>query len=325
MSRLLRLVSCVVLLLVNFSHQYASAIEDASEGFSVTSEVDNAVVTIGDPVLFTLTVEHPPAVKILDYDLSRTLQYFEIKNKSEFKNKTEKGIREGIKVTLTSYELGEFVLEPSVITYALPSGDENSILSNKLYVSVESIHSEGEGGGDDIRGMKGVVPFSKRGLFIWLILLLALLMIFGYYLYRKNYKNNILRDSTTAELLSPHEEAQRAIQHLIDSDLIKREKIKHYYSRLTEIMKRYFERRFEFLALESTTDEVMKSIHQFDMEDKIKTLILTFLETSDLVKFAKYKPSPVEIIDNQNRAKKIIDTTKKEALSSEHGTVRSIK
>lgn len=76
--------------------------------------------------------------------------------------------------------------------------------------------------------------------------------------------------------------------------------VKQYHSEVTEIIRRYIERRFGVMALEMTTGEVMHNVKQTAMSVEVQETLFKFLSDADLVKFAKYQPTPEE---NENRAR----------------------
>ena len=67
---------------------------------------------------------------------------------------------------------------------------------------------------------------------------------------------------------------------------------KRYYYALSEILKRYIERRFEFQAAEQTTTEVLAAmrLHRTPMRDDIAGFFLR----SDLVKYSRVIPPDEE-------------------------------
>ena len=74
------------------------------------------------------------------------------------------------------------------------------------------------------------------------------------------------------------------------------EEYKHYYSRLTDVVRRYLEEEAKISALESTTDELMikleslKKSGQLELERETIKNLKTVLQTADLVKFARSTP-----------------------------------
>jgi hypothetical protein len=70
---------------------------------------------------------------------------------------------------------------------------------------------------------------------------------------------------------------------------------KKYYTRLTEIIRQYLENRFQVYSLELTTSETLEALVKTGFKknesyNKLKSV----LTGADLVKFAKYKPEPIE-------------------------------
>src|SRR5690606_36569190 len=85
----------------------------------------------------------------------------------------------------------------------------------------------------------------------------------------------------------------RAVNEL---DKLKSEKIwlqgreKEFYSRLTDILRRYIYEREGINAMEMTSGEILNSVRQISEVDSVYENLKQILTTADLVKFAKYKP-----------------------------------
>ena len=88
--------------------------------------------------------------------------------------------------------------------------------------------------------------------------------------------------------------------------------IKQYYSELSEIIREYIEGRYQFLALESTTDEIMDKLMRISLPDQYKNNLQDLLMTADLVKFAKSHPLPDENKRYLDIANEFVRTTKTE-------------
>ena len=63
------------------------------------------------------------------------------------------------------------------------------------------------------------------------------------------------------------------------------------------------------MALEATTDEIMTSLKN-QLTDELNIDLRNVLQTADLAKFAKSKPSDKENIDSMILAKKFVNQTK---------------
>ena len=299
------------ILIANLIFPVFTASADEANKISVQSEIDRAFFTIGDRVNYQIRINHPANVKVVDIDTKDTLQDFEIKDENNFEEKNGDIVTTGKKVIITSFSIGEYVLAPAVISYQDSDGTVKKLISNKLYVSVESVDKAGRKD-EDIHGVKGVVQFRSKlmRIFIWILIFAGTLGIV-IVTWLKMKKDRFLTDLTSSTALSPHEEAYRSLHELADSDLIKRGMYKTYFSKMSEIIRRYLERRFEILALESTTAELSDKLKSLELDRETCALIERVLNMCDLVKFAKHTPAPLEVIQSNKEAVQIIDVTKK--------------
>jgi hypothetical protein len=93
-----------------------------------------------------------------------------------------------------------------------------------------------------------------------------------------------------AHIIAFHE-----LEKLRDEKLWQKGEIKLYYTRLTEILRRYLENRFRVFSLELTTSETLEALVKTGFKkDGSYNLLKSVLKDADLVKFAKYTPEPAE-------------------------------
>jgi hypothetical protein len=291
----------VALLLVAVSWRPCLAAD--TDDIHVKAEVDKAFLTIGDPVTYTVTIEHAPDIRILSNIPAPSSEILEIKKIEDIHKKQKKKIIDGRKFILTTYRLGEFVLDPVAIKYQKDGGPEKTIQTNKIYLTVKSV-----AGGDaqeDIRDVKSVVPYKLRlGKILWTLLALALLVA-GYFLYQTlRKKKNVFQPGPPP--LTPEEEALLHLGELFESDLLKRGLVKMYYLRLSEVLRIYFEKRYKILAVELTTAETLRALKPQHLETDLYQKIQYVLEASDLAKFAKWIPTAPEILQINKKSEEII-------------------
>ena len=86
-------------------------------------------------------------------------------------------------------------------------------------------------------------------------------------------------------------------------------RIKEYQSELSEIIRRYTENRFNFIALELATDEILKELKSRLNAEQLAN-IRTLLQRADLAKFAKSKPNDSENEESMTLAKQFVNKTK---------------
>ena len=290
---------------------------DKESELSVKAEVNSAEITIGDPLEYTVQSRHGAKVKILSQVPAPGADLFKIKKVEDIDRK-EGGQRiEGRKFTLTAFKLGEFVLDPVKIEYRIADGQPLSIETNKIYITVKSV-AKGEEK-KDIKGIKATVALVQKFARILLIPIAAGLLILAFFIYRKFKKNPELFLKPAEPPLSPEEEALNGLNRLFDSDLMRRGKIKEYYLKLSEILRGYFEKRFQILAIESTTFEILLELSKKEVNRGLLEKIKEVLEWSDLAKFAKWVPEPAQVIVINQKSKQIVEEAKPAATEPSHG------
>ena len=292
---------------ISFLMLHSSAWAGEQASVLVKAEVDKASFTIGEKVEYQVSVIHDPAIQITSQVPPPSADIFQIKEAHDFSEKQDKQIVEGRRFIFTTYELGEYILDPVTIRYRAPAGEEKSIQTNKLYLTVRSVDSSGKPM-TDIRDAKGVLTLARQWGWLWILLLILLLGGGGiFFLWLRSQNRALPRADTEEQALSLEDQTLLRLNRLFDSDLLKKGKVKEYFLELSEILRRYFEKRFEILAVESTTAEVLKDLNKKEIPSALLEKVREALETADLVKFAKWKPTPVEILKTNQLAKTIVE------------------
>ena len=147
--------------------------------------------------------------------------------------------------------------------------------------------------------------------YVWYALLvLIVLAAILYFVFRKKKTQE---EKEIIPLLPPYEEAIQKLQQLDEKLLWQNNKIKEYYSELTEIVRGYIERELKVPALESTTDELVETLIDFNSSESILTSKETIkklkglLQEADLVKFAKSKPMAEDIEVHRKDAENVVN------------------
>jgi hypothetical protein len=308
-----KLLVCLFTLLMVSSH-IASASEQSV--ISVESNVDRATITIGDRILYTLTVRSDSTVKVEPLALGSNLGAFEVKDyKIHDPEKTKDGkIISKSEYVITTFTTGEYVIPPITIDYTDPNGEKKQIQSEPLFILVKSVGAT-ESDKEDIRGLK--LPMEITGGYwgYFLILpILALLAAFGFLYYRQRAKAVALPTAPEEFKKPPWEVALLELENLKSSELLGKRQIKKYYIILSDIVRKYLERRYQVTALDRTTLEVKAELKRAKVAGEVIDLAHGFLYSCDLVKFAKYIPSKEEIEKDWNEAFTIVNMTKQEEV-----------
>ena len=257
----------------------------------VSAKLDSAKVMMGKTVKLRINIvkDESSAGIILGID-SATLGSIDIVKRDKMQTKALDNNREEISqvITLQPFEPGEYDLPP--IRYFV-NGD--TVLSNKEHLVVDSVKVDVNGEIKDYKPIAGV-PFKlidyipniiAKYWWAWLLgLALIAFLIFAYF---KWYKKGINPFKPEKKRLPPYEEAILALNDLKSRQLWQNGQHKEYYSRLTDILRVYIERRFDINAVEMTTSEIMEQIKHNEEALQVKDQLSEVLEIADYVKFAK--------------------------------------
>jgi len=91
--------------------------------------------------------------------------------------------------------------------------------------------------------------------------------------------------------------------------------IKQYYTELSEIIRRYTENRFNFIALELATDEIISELKSKVNNEQLASITI-LLQRADLAKFAKSKPDENENKESMQLAKHFVGQTKEKQINN---------
>lgn len=133
------------------------------------------------------------------------------------------------------------------------------------------------------------------------------------YLLVKYFKNRAMK-GIQIPLLPPHIEAMNELEKLYPLKLWKAGKHKIYYTKLSDIVRIYIERRYDIGAMEMTTDEIFLKLKDIEVPIDAQTKLREFLVLSDLVKFAKMEPTEDENEDSFKQAYSFVMVTKPEII-----------
>ncbi len=136
------------------------------------------------------------------------------------------------------------------------------------------------------------IPLSWLTILIYAAIIIAIAAL-AYFLYRRyKKKQEGIEVKEVVPRTPPYITALNNLHILEEEKLWQQGKVKEYHSKITEIIRKYFEDRFYLPALELTTTEAVSRLK--DRYDTTEILNTTeeFLTNADLVKFAKYNPVP---------------------------------
>ena len=280
----------------------------------VQSEVDTSVITIGDRINFTITIDRDNNLQIAKPGEGLNLGMFEIKD-YKFHDPVEKDDRliEKYDFNISVYDTGKYTIPPFPIAYFPEDTSQQYkiIEAPAIDIFVKSVIS-----GDDAKELKDIkfplyIPFEYL---FWIsmavvIILVAVIVYLSYLLWKRRKEKGYLF-SPPPPPRPAHEVALEALEKLYNSNLLQEKQIKEFFSRMSEIIRAYLEDRYFFSALEETTSEIMYDANNHVEETNLLDDLKNILELSDLVKFAKYIPEEKEINEAKEQSLNFVNETK---------------
>ncbi|PID91832.1 MAG: hypothetical protein CSA96_06360 [Bacteroidetes bacterium] len=149
-------------------------------------------------------------------------------------------------------------------------------------------------------------PLTFREALPWLLwgCIAGLLALFLFWLLRR-----YLRKKEAPETGRPKKQLPAHIQAFAELDELKNDKLwergelKLFYTRLTDIVRRYIEQQYLIRAMEQTTEEILGMFRKANNSDELlEDMLRDLLQMADLVKFAKADPGAIDNQTNLNNA-----------------------
>ncbi|MGE5604652.1 MAG: hypothetical protein ACM3YE_03060 [Bacteroidota bacterium] len=257
---------------------------------------------VGDSIPINLIVE---GVSGVEYSLpefgSKELGGLELAAKDQVKQEEVKdGWKHTVPYRLVGWRAGDYQISGLTINYQDRNGNQGSVALKELSIKITSLLpanlTEEEILADGLKSPKKPVGFPPRYQYLWVLCggLVLLGLIYWLLKYLKdNYRSKVAAgmEQDAVKLEPAHHIALRRLEGLKQEHLLEAGEYKLFYDRLSEIAREYMENRFQFKALEMTTEEFLINLGNKDFLNLAqKKAVAEFLQYSDLVKFAKHQP-----------------------------------
>jgi len=249
------------------------------------TSIDTTTIRIGEQFHLSFTVS--PLGKVHFPELKDKLGKIEVLDSVPVDTLNQTLIK---RFLLTSFDSGRWVIPQQEILINNQKYLTDSIIINVGTVKVDTLKQPLF----PIKTIKDE-PFAlidARPYLWWIIGVMALLALALYLLLRKKGIRIIKK-----RIVPPFIIAMDRLKALDQKQLIKSQQLKVFYIELTDIIRRYIEEDLSIPALESTSDELLSTISDFNESSHLEIDKQTIeklndlLKSADLVKFAKYKPN----------------------------------
>ncbi|MFH0765170.1 MAG: hypothetical protein V2A61_01985 [Calditrichota bacterium] len=259
----------------------------------VSLELQPRQITVGDPIELILKTQPPEGVKVI-WPTAEAFAPAEIIKADTLRLS---GRELGIRYIISLFEAGRIALPDLPVVYNRPEGPD-TIWTKAGAILVKSVLSSADTTSLELKDVHPPVRlgWTLADLAPYLIALVIIIAIAAaaWWLWRRYKRLSGEIPAYVPSPLPPHVTALNRLEELRLKKLWQNGYLKEYYSELTDIIKEYIGGRFNFIAPEMTTEELLEGRSRWAPDDERYLLIRRILTCGDLVKFAKFKPAPSE-------------------------------
>ncbi|MDD2559267.1 MAG: hypothetical protein PHE04_01175 [Bacteroidales bacterium] len=281
----------------------------------VEASLDSSLIWIGNPTTMRLSVSAPRDVPVEfpAFESDTIVQGIQVLRQSPVDTVLLDNDRLRLRkyYLLTSFDAALYYIPP----IQLKAGGKNY---ESGHLSLKVISFEVDTASMELFDIKGI---EKPPFVIWdyalpigLVLGIALLLLLTYYLYKRFYKSGGVKEAEPDPelLLPPHVAALQALDRIKSEKIWTEGKYKLFYTQLTDVLRKYMERRFEISAMELSSSEILDFFRKNRDAQPIYEALKQLLMLADFVKFAKFQPLESENQKALNHAYDFVDKTKPE-------------
>jgi hypothetical protein len=198
------------------------------------------------------------------------------------------------RLLITCFDTGLVVIPPVKIGF-----NDSIVETNPLLITMISPQVDEKDNLRDIADIREVnlnfIDWLKKN-WIWVALGLAIVGVI-YFFYR-HVRITEMEPSAPAppkkEIIPAHIAALEALKKLKEKEKWQRGLLKEYHTDLSDIVRTYIEERFNLMAHERTSKEIINDLKRYGISSDALNVLSASLQVADMAKFAKYKPLPEE-------------------------------
>jgi hypothetical protein len=281
------------------------------QGGEVKATVDTNNIRLGEPIQLRLSASLPPqGMNIVFPQIPDSFGHFEVVRRSPLDTTAQGNTKLlGQTIVLTSFDSGRWDIP--ALRFDLLSGGNitDSAFTGPLSIDVNTVTVDTTKAFKPIKAVRTVAWSFWDYWLYFAIGITVLLVAIGLIVYFRSKPKKAV-PVPVAVVVPPYEIALQQLQQLRSEKVWQQGDIKQYYTRLTDILRTYFEQQFNIPALEQTTEELLQHIKPVTILNQQRDKLRALLNLADLAKFAKLMPSPDEHEGAMQHAQEIIEWTK---------------
>ncbi len=282
----------------------------------VGASLDRTAAHVGDPLTLTVSaIAHRELAEKVELPKGASFGKFELLDSST----SDRDLGDGNRVRrfvlrIAAYETGELELPPIRLEYRTARGERRRIETTAIPVQITSLvgqqtHPEPQPPRPPrtmmIEDRRLVLGLQIAGAAIAGVLAIA-------WLIRRLLRQRRQTVAVVAPSRPLYEIALERLAELRRRGNFSEQEYQPFFFAVSEILRGYLAARFAFDALELTTSELVEALERIDDPalQPCRDQIQNFLQTSDLVKFAKVRSSDLEARAALDAAEGIVQATR---------------
>ncbi|WP_217603921.1 hypothetical protein [Chitinophaga sp. GbtcB8] len=290
----------------------------AQDHYQVKALADTDKIRIGEQVKVELSAKvdlnqlKAASLRLTFPNLPDSFNHWEVVDRSKLDTVTNAGNNETFfkqTFTLTSFDSGRWDIPALRFDVFSPAGMVDSAFSEPIGIDVNTVAVDTT---KAFKPIKSVRTVSWNIWDYWLYMAIGaavVLLALGLWLYFR--KRPVKEKVAPAVPLEPvYDRTLRLLKELDAEKVWQQGNVKEYYTRLTDILRTYFEEQFGIAALEQTTAELLQNIKPVTILNQQRDKLRALLSLADLAKFAKLQPTPQEHEESMYKAVEIVEWTK---------------
>jgi hypothetical protein len=283
--------------------------QQPSRGPQAVATLDSASILIGEQFHVTLQAD-PAGQRLVWAEIPDSFDHLVVVGKGRIDTLRQDGrsiYRQ--RLTLTGFDSGQWKVP--AFSFRVVAGDSAhtlpSLTTDSLFIRVNTVAVDTSKPFRPIKQIRAV-PFNI--LAYWYYILGGLLLLALVYLIFFRKKKAVPKPEKTVPAEPPYEQAMKSLHGLEAEKLWQQNRVKDYYTRLTDILRLYIERQFSVKAMEQTTDEILRDIRPVTRLNQQQDNLRYILTTADLAKFARLQPAPEEHEASMRKAYELLEWTR---------------
>lgn len=297
-------VFCIPFLLLISAAPHSTKAQTLNEFTTVDS------LQVGDTFDFAITLDKNQQYDDISFpDSTHFGVSFEIKSRQQFKLSEYK---DSVYYKLQFFGTADTLI-PKLPVQLVQDQDTSVYYTRPVPIGFKSVLAEND---DTLRPLKPIFEFARAWWpYLLGLLLLAVAGYYGYQYYLKWKKEQEEEKERPTFIPTPFEnplkEFQKSIKKLENAELNTQEDYKMFYSDLGDAIRQYYESLYNLPALESTSGELLNMLRNGSIDQDLISDTRAVLQEADMVKFAKFNPTPKQAERALQKAYNFLERAKK--------------